>query len=150
MNTPYSQVISDLSAVHRWAVTGTPIQTKMNDLFGPISFINYEPYNQRDQFNQYVNATESSNFEPLVSILQPIMRRTAKSDSILIEMGIPEQIQKVHYIELNCLNRFQYNQEREKCRNDFNRLIRSFRLETPLTSLSPHALQLVRFLLFLF
>lgn len=150
MKSRHVQVISDLSAVHRWAVTGTPIETTLNDLFGLITFINYEPYNLLQRFNEYVNClTLESNFEPLVSILQPIMRRTCKSESIMNEMGVPKQVQQVHYVELNCLNRFQYNQERENCQRQFNRLISSFDLNTPLTSLSPYALERVRIVLFL-
>lgn len=144
MKTKHAQLISDLSAVHRWAVTGTPIETSLNDLFGLLSFINYEPYNQPRRWSEIMNAlNNSSNVEPLVSILQPIMWRTCKSENIMNEMNVPKQVQQVHYVELDDLNRYHYNKERDCCRQTFNRLISSYRLDTPLMNLSPCTLEQV-------
>lgn len=140
MKTRQSQMVSELSAVHRWAVTGTPIEKSMQDIFGLVSFIKYLPYNQNFLWGQI---THSTNVESLVSILQPIMRRTCKSESIMNEMDVPKQVQEVHYVEISGLNRFHYSQERDKCREAFNKLISSHNLNAPLTSLSPHHLECV-------
>lgn len=141
MKTKHAQMISELSAAHRWAVTGTPIETSLEDLCGLISFINYVPYNDTLLWRRFTN--DSSYHEELVSILQPIMRRTCKSESIMNEMSVPKQVQEVHYVELSGLNRFHYNQERDKCQQAFNKLISSYNLNTPLTSLSPNHLEYV-------
>lgn len=150
MTTKHAQIISDLSAVHRWAVTGTPIGTQLDDLFGLISFIKYSPYNSHNRWIEIANQlTLSSNYEPLVSILQPIMWRTCKTENIMNEMDVPKQKQEVIYVELNSLNRYHYNQERDKCHRTFSRLISSVDLNTALTNLSSNTLEQVRNLFFI-
>lgn len=147
MQSKHAQMISALSAVNRWAVTGTPIERALDDLFGLISFINYAPYNQRTRWSEIENHLNyRSNFEPLVSILQPIMRRTCKSESIMNEMSVPRQVEQVHYVHLSGLNRYHYNQERDNCRQMFNQLISSQHLDTPLSNFSPQSLERVRIL----
>ncbi|KAG4074367.1 hypothetical protein HA402_008776 [Bradysia odoriphaga] len=142
MRTKHSKIISDLSAVHRWAVTGTPIQTSLDDLFGLVSFIDYSPYNQIKRWHEIVQQLNVlSNFEPIVSVLQPIMRRTCKTDSIMAEMDVPKQRQEVHLIEISSLNRHHYNEERLKCSKALKKLISAYHINTRLTSLTPYALE---------
>lgn len=144
MRTKHSQIISDLSTVHRWAVTGTPIETSLDDLFGLLSFIKYAPYNNVNRWHEIVQQLDRlSNFEPIVSVLQPVMRRTCKTDSIMTEMDVPKQQQVVHFIEISSLNRHHYNQERLQCSQTFNKLISAFHVDTPLTTLSPNVLEQV-------
>ncbi|XP_037029986.1 E3 ubiquitin-protein ligase SHPRH-like [Bradysia coprophila] len=142
MRTKHSILISDLSAVHRWAVTGTPIQTTLDDLFGLVSFIDYSPYNKIGRWHEIVQQLNVlANFEPIVSVLQPIMRRTCKTDSIMAEMDVPKQRQEVHMIEISSLDRHHYNEERLKCSKELNKLIKAYHVSTRLTTLSPYALE---------
>lgn len=39
-----SKACSNISAIRRWAVTGTPIQNKLEDLFALVHFLKHEPW----------------------------------------------------------------------------------------------------------
>lgn len=146
--TRHAQMVSQLSAVHRWAVTGTPIEKSLDDLFGLISFLNYSPYNEYTRWCQIVNQTYKSNFEPVVSMLQPIMWRTCKSQTVMDQMSVPKQTEQVHFVELSNLNRFHYNKECEKSREAeleaFHIFISRNSVHTPLANISPYELDRVR------
>ena len=45
--TKLSQMCLKLSAVHRWCVTGTPLQRSVEDLFGLFLFLSVRPYNTK-------------------------------------------------------------------------------------------------------
>lgn len=52
--TVQSQVIYSLWATRRWAVTGTPIQNRLEDLGSLVKFLRLYPYNEAGKFAQYI------------------------------------------------------------------------------------------------
>ncbi|KAL8832956.1 MAG: hypothetical protein Q9170_004616 [Blastenia crenularia] len=52
--TKQSQAICALSAQRRWAVTGTPVQNKLDDLGALIKFLRVKPFSDRGGFSQYI------------------------------------------------------------------------------------------------
>ncbi|KAI4190655.1 MAG: hypothetical protein L6R41_000666 [Letrouitia leprolyta] len=53
-STRQSQATCALSAQRRWAVTGTPVQNKLEDLGALIKFLRMKPFSERGGFNQYI------------------------------------------------------------------------------------------------
>ena len=49
-----SQAICSLSAQRRWAVTGTPVQNRLDDLGALIKFLRIKPFSDRGGFAQYI------------------------------------------------------------------------------------------------
>ncbi|KAI4140230.1 MAG: hypothetical protein L6R39_005889 [Caloplaca ligustica] len=49
-----SQAICALSAQRRWAVTGTPVQNRLDDLGALIKFLRVKPFSDRGGFGQYI------------------------------------------------------------------------------------------------
>ena len=52
--TRQSQAICTLSAQRRWAVTGTPVQNRLDDLGALIKFLRIKPFSDRGGFSQYI------------------------------------------------------------------------------------------------
>ncbi|KAL8713258.1 MAG: hypothetical protein Q9225_006810 [Loekoesia sp. 1 TL-2023] len=52
--TKQSQAICALSAQRRWAVTGTPVQNRLDDLGALIKFLRVQPFSDRGGFSQYI------------------------------------------------------------------------------------------------
>ncbi|KAL8696301.1 MAG: hypothetical protein Q9201_007730 [Fulgogasparrea decipioides] len=52
--TRQSQAICALSAQRRWAVTGTPVQNRLDDLGALIKFLRVKPFSEKGGFSQYI------------------------------------------------------------------------------------------------
>ncbi|KAF3767673.1 hypothetical protein M406DRAFT_288811 [Cryphonectria parasitica EP155] len=48
------KAIYRLNASRRWAVTGTPVQNKLEDLASLLAFLRVKPFHDRSMFNQYI------------------------------------------------------------------------------------------------
>lgn len=139
-----TQMIGRLSAVHRWGVTGTPIEKSINDLYGLVHFLNCSPYNERDKWNILANEfIEFANPKPLVEFLQRIMWRTCKSKEILEQINTPPQKEIVHYLSMTDLELFFYNTQHENCRMKFLQKTRDMEDKMKLSTMNPHILKLV-------
>lgn len=53
-STRQSQAICTLSAQRRWAVTGTPVQNKLDDLGALIKFLRIKPFDEKGGFAQFI------------------------------------------------------------------------------------------------
>ena len=53
-STRQSQAICILSAQRRWAVTGTPVQNRLDDLGALIKFLRVKPFNEKHGFAQFI------------------------------------------------------------------------------------------------
>ena len=48
------RMAKSLHSIHRWTVTGTPIQRNIEDLFGLINFIGERPYNEENVWKNHL------------------------------------------------------------------------------------------------
>ncbi|PVH99315.1 hypothetical protein DM02DRAFT_437111 [Periconia macrospinosa] len=90
-NTKQSVAACSLGADRRWAVTGTPVQNRLEDLGALFKFLRLHPFNTTQGFNQHI-LSPFKNMDPdVVTKLQLIvssvtLRRVKKN---VLELEIP-------------------------------------------------------------
>ncbi|KAL3158216.1 hypothetical protein ABBQ38_010470 [Trebouxia sp. C0009 RCD-2024] len=75
--------VFDLKAKYRWALSGTPIQNHVIELFSYFRFLQYHPFNTQAAFEQYIRRVEQMPnpehaLERLREMLRPVMLRRTK------------------------------------------------------------------------
>lgn len=79
------KAICRLQASRRWAVTGTPVQNKLEDLAALLAFLRIKPFDDRTKFNQYIVAPFKlcdPNIVPKLRILVDTMTLRRQKDKI--------------------------------------------------------------------
>ncbi|KAH8370863.1 hypothetical protein KR093_005242 [Drosophila rubida] len=132
-----AEMVSQLPAVHRWAVTGTPIQKSIDDLAPLLKFVGFEAACQpTDAWHTVANSfLLKHKAEPLLELLQHCMWRTCKS-KVEHELGIPPQTELVHRLSLSNVESLYYREEHFKCSELFLEAVAKHTKYNPNTSSS--------------
>jgi len=127
--TIQARAACDLATHRRVALSGTPLQNSLNDLFSLISFLRLEPFTDRAVWTQHIGALAKSG-DPLgVSRLQLIMRhlclrRTKQSvdkDGKPI-LSLPSNNQNVVPLAFDPAEHAFYNSHHLRYKHDFRKL----------------------------
>lgn len=102
--TKQSIAIRQLRSKHRMALTGTPIENRLTELWSIYDFINPGYLGSLRQFSRhYVNPIERSNDAELISRVQmltrPFLLRRVKKDPA-VQLDLPEKNETKNYITL--------------------------------------------------
>lgn len=111
--TKAAEMARKLYSTHRWAVTGTPIQKSVHDLYGIMQFLNVEPYSD---YAEWKELTENS--EDLLRFIPKVMWRTAKRD-VLVELGVPPQRVVEHWLRFTAGEEYFYQTQHSECLSKF-------------------------------
>ena len=85
--TKQTRAVKELRADSRIALTGTPIENRLGDLWSLFDFLNPGLLGTAKQFGSFVKrlqATEPPSFEPLRSLVRPYILRRLKTDKQVI------------------------------------------------------------------
>lgn len=139
-----NQKIFCISAINRWAVTGTPMQKSLNDLRTLLQFVGFDDACEnsiiwRNIVNDFVNNTDEI-CPVLIKILQKCMWRTCKSQ-VASELDIPPQQEIVHRIQFDNLEKLFYNEQHDECQSKFRENVIKF--SRKMTTITPHAMNIV-------
>ncbi|EDW18440.1 E3 ubiquitin-protein ligase SHPRH [Drosophila mojavensis] len=144
-----AEMVRELPAVNRWAITGTPIQRSIDDLAPLLQFIGFKDACQPSDAWQTVSNSFllNHNAEPLLELLQQSMWRTCKS-KVEHELGIPPQTELVHRLELSNVEALYYREEHAKCTELFLAAVAKHTKQNPnnnccLASISPKLLRII-------
>lgn len=141
-----TQMVKTFSTVHRWAVTGTPIEKSINNLYGLLFFLDLVPYSEFHIWRRIAEPFLSNrNSEPLVDVLKRVMWRTCKRH-VLDQIQIPPQTQKCHKIIMSDVQMVFYREQHEVCQRAFreraNKMMASLKDKT-MSKWDPHSLRLL-------
>lgn len=112
-----SKACYELSAEHRWVLTGTPIVNRLEDLFSLVRFLRVEPWNNFSFWRTFITVPfESKDFmralDVVQTVLEPlVMRRTKEMRTPDGEplVPLPPKSIKIIDVELSKIERDVYD-----------------------------------------
>ncbi|KAI0405651.1 DNA repair protein rad-5 [Xylaria palmicola] len=118
----------ELSAEHRWVLTGTPIVNRLEDLFSLVRFLRVEPWNNFSFWRTFITAPfESKDFmralDVVQTVLEPlVMRRTKdmKTPSGEPLVALPPKSIEIVDVELSQAERAVYDYVFAKAKRTFS------------------------------
>jgi SWI/SNF-related matrix-associated actin-dependent regulator of chromatin subfamily A3 len=104
--------VAELDACHRWCLTGTPVQNKLDDLGALLAFIRADPFDNISVFRKYIVSPSSYDLgavrEKLSLLLNSVcMRRRIE------RLDLPSTVERCHYVELSEAEQEQYKTTRD-------------------------------------
>ncbi|KAI8971401.1 P-loop containing nucleoside triphosphate hydrolase protein [Pilobolus umbonatus] len=100
-----SQACRDIKARRRWAVTGTPIQNKLEDLYSLVRFLRHEPWANLTFWRTFITLPfekkDPSAISAVQNVLEPIVLRRTKSmrDKLgQLMVPLPAKIINIEYL----------------------------------------------------
>ena len=105
-----------LESTFRWAITGTPVVNKLDDLYSLFRFLRVDPWESYAFWNAYVITpflkTDPSALKTVQTILEPIIiRRTKdmKDDNGNLIISLPQKIVDIEWLDFAPHERTMYN-----------------------------------------
>ncbi|KAL8290052.1 hypothetical protein RQP46_002991 [Phenoliferia psychrophenolica] len=130
--TIQARAACDLSSQRRTALSGTPLQNSLNDLFSLVRFLRLEPFTDRAVWTQHIGAL-AKNGDPLgVSRLQLIMRHLAlRRTKASVDkdgkpiLSLPPNNQKIVHLAFDPAEHAFYSSHHNRYKHDFKKLVES-------------------------
>lgn len=118
-------MVSNLSAINRWGITGTPVQKSVNDLYGLIMFVGEPPFNQQLWWYYLIAKPYFDlNFEPLIELLKKLFWRNNKRD-VSEELGFTKKNDCLNRLEFAPIEAHFYKREKRRCNMAFSNTLSS-------------------------
>ncbi|KAJ6486097.1 DNA repair protein RAD5 [Mycena vitilis] len=124
-----AKAVYALHARRRWAVTGTPIVNKLEDLYSLLKFLDFQPWSDFSFFRSFITlpflARDPKAIEIVQIILESILLRREKTmldanGKRIVEL--PQKEVTVEYLEFSSLERKIYSSLFNSAKRDFQRL----------------------------
>ncbi|KAF7337701.1 DNA repair protein RAD5 [Mycena sanguinolenta] len=124
-----AKAVYALNARRRWAVTGTPIVNKLEDLYSLLKFLDFQPWSDFSFFRSFITlpflARDPKAIEIVQVILESILLRREKTmldtnGKRIVEL--PQKEVTVEYLEFSSVERKIYNSLFNSAKRDFQQL----------------------------
>ncbi|KAK9861981.1 hypothetical protein WJX84_009317 [Apatococcus fuscideae] len=111
-----------LEATHRWAISGTPISSGLDDIGGLLLFLRASPWDDAYTWRRAVlgpcESGQTIGKEQLLQILSPVqgglMWRNSMAD-VAADLGLPPQHQVMTTLQLSAIERHFYTRQHQAC-----------------------------------
>ncbi|CAL1352250.1 unnamed protein product [Linum trigynum] len=112
-----SKAVFNLMALHRWAVTGTPVQNGPSDMFSLMAFLRFDPFSTKSYWRRLIQRPVDAGDRNGLSRLQVLvattsLRRTKEKTLV----GLPPKVVETCYIELSGEDRELYDDVEQKAK----------------------------------
>ncbi|RHZ44052.1 hypothetical protein Glove_768g12 [Diversispora epigaea] len=126
MDSRASKACSELNTVHRWCLTGTPIQNHINDLYSYFRFLNFTWYSEWTNFHREISPANSSSMKKVQTILRGICLHRTKDSTLNGKpiLQLPEKTIDMVTNEFSQDERQFYDALETKSRIEFNRYLK--------------------------
>ena len=128
-STIQARAACELSASRRLALSGTPLQNSLQDLFSLVRFLRLEPFTDRGIWNQYIGSLVKANLPLGVSRLKLIMRylalrrtKDSKDKDGLPILSLPPNTQSNVYLTFDAAEHAFYSSRHARYKHDFKKL----------------------------
>ncbi len=114
INSQSTKAVMLLNSDHRLALSGTPVENNLGELYSLFRFLNPQMFGSAEEFNSfYVNPIQKENDREVIAELRKkiypfILRRTKKQ--VLKEL--PEKVEQTLYIDMNPKQKKLYEERR--------------------------------------
>ncbi|MCT4595426.1 MAG: DEAD/DEAH box helicase [Anaeromicrobium sp.] len=99
--TKQTKTVKELKAKHRIAMTGTPIENRLSDLWSLFDFLNKGLLGSTKEFNDFIKALKQKQkgYSRLKKVVNPFILRRVKTDKNVIS-DLPDKIEMKTYANL--------------------------------------------------
>ncbi|KAL0303988.1 UNVERIFIED_CONTAM: E3 ubiquitin-protein ligase SHPRH [Sesamum radiatum] len=119
-----------LHAKHRWCITGTPIQRKLDDLYGLLRFLQSSPFDVLRWWTDVIsNPYEKGDVAAMAfthNFFKQLMWRSSKAH-VWDELQLPPQEECVFWLSLSPIEEHFYQRQHETCVDDAREVIEGFK-----------------------
>ena len=105
VETKQRRVIKGIKATHRVALTGTPIENRLRELWSLLDVLNptylgtYQDF-QTNFMKPIERNQDDEQLKKLQKLIHPLILRRKKSDQSL-QLGLPKKKEKIHHVHLS-------------------------------------------------
>lgn len=125
LETKTTSAVLSLKAEHRLALSGTPVENGLSELYSLFQFLNPLFFSSQQEFMQtYLKPIQESQdpdaLKDLKTRLYPFMLRRVKKDVL---KDLPEKTEQTAFIELDSQHMAMYNKRREELKEKVTRAV---------------------------